>query len=290
MATTPQVGRHPDFVHLSNWPVAFSPSKHFSPIGTVTVDIPPELLHFDRSVSDLGGRILGRIDFLVLKLLLSLLIAGSISNVFGTTVMPSCGPNTLASYVANTADPNGCLIGILDYYDFSYHPVTNAPAASNIAVTPLASGFSFGPVTAAPNTTVQFEIDYDLIIDPIPIIGDSLHLDVSGDVSVTEYFCNDIDYDYSGSCAQSIAPQTLTITSTNGLPANGSIIFNPPANRSQQVGIVFTLIGGANGASFEGLDSTSILAATPEPASAPGLLLGLLTLAGGYKLRKQRHP
>jgi hypothetical protein len=194
----------------------------------------------------------------------------------------------------------GCSVGILDYYNFTYHPVSNAPLASAIEVSISSlpgSGFSFtradgNAFTAAAGQTVQFEIDYNLIIDPAPIItGGDMNLDPpSGNVTVTEYFCNDVSYIYTGFCSGSL-PETLTVgTAASGFPSSATIVFAKPALTSQAVGILFTLNGGTSGASFDGLDSTSqVLSLSPEPASAAGLLAGLLTLAGGYKLRKRRN-
>lgn len=238
-------------------------------------------------MSDLGGLSLGRINFLALKLLLSLAVAGSLSTAQAGSVLPTCSTDNLADYINLTANPpttGGCAIGILDYYDFSYHPVSEvAPAASSIQVTPLATGFSFGPVTAAPGQTVEFEIDYDLVIDPAPIItGDKLGIDPpTGNVQVTEYFCNDLTYVYTASCEFGIQPESLTVgTPGTGFPSDASIVFTRPASRSQQVGILFTLTGGATGASFDGLDSSSVVVyGTPEPPAAVTLLLGLAFLA-----------
>jgi hypothetical protein len=231
----------------------------------------------------------------VLKLSFWLFAAGSFSSIFATSTLPSCSTASLQSYVGTTANPpatGGCAIGILDYFNVSYLPGSNAPAASAINVAPSGSGFSFGPVTAAPGQTVQFEIDYDIFIDPAPIItGSDLGLDPpTGSVTVTEYFCNDVSYIGSGLCLGSQPAQSLTVgTPVTGFPESASITFAKPATTSQEVGIVFTLIGGTGGASFDGLDTASIISGVPEPASVAGLLVGLLTLAGGYKLKRQRN-
>jgi hypothetical protein len=235
-------------------------------------------------------------NWLGLKLLLALFAAGSFSSLFATGNFPACVSGTVASYIAVTANPpasGGCANGVLDYFDFKYIAGSNAPDASNIAVAPLGTGFTFGPVTAAPNETVQFEIDYDIVIDPAPIItGGRLRLDPpTGDVTVTEFFCNDTQYIGGGLCLGSIPAQSLTVgTPGTNFPDTASISFDPTAKVSQQVGIVFTLNGGVTGASFDGLDSVSVVVVSaPEPATAPGLLLGLLALAAGYKLKKQRN-
>jgi hypothetical protein len=229
---------------------------------------------------------LGRVNFRVSKLLLSVFVASSVSSVFAATALPTCGVGTVASYVTNTSFPGGgCDIGILDYYNFSYHKVSNAPNDMFIGVNPEAGGFSFGPVSAAPGETVQFEIDYDIFIDPVPRIpGASLRLDPpKGYVTVTEYFCNDLQYIYSGSCLSPLPAPTLTVgTTQTGFPPSAQINFANPAAVSQQVGILFTLKGGATGASFDGLDAVSLLSSVPEPASAPVLFLGLLILSAGY--------
>jgi hypothetical protein len=229
----------------------------------------------------------GRLNFRASKLLLSLLIAGPVSTAFAASILPSCQPGTVASYVASTGYPGGgCSIGILDYYQFSY--VTrhggNAPIDTAIAVNPEANGFSFGPVSAAPFTTVTFEIDYDIVIDPVPRIpGASLNIDPPiGDVVVTEYFCNDVEYKPTGNCLGSVAPSLTVGTPASGYPSSAQINFANPAAVSQEVGIVFTLTGGATGASFDGLDAVSLVSSVPEPAPVAALLLGLLTLGGGY--------
>jgi hypothetical protein len=236
--------------------------------------------------------LLGRNSSFALKLSVSLLVAGSFSPMlFGAAAIPACGTASLASYISNTANPpasGGCAIGILDYYNFSYVPSSNAPLSSAINVMAESGGFSFGPITAAPGQTVHFEIDYDIFIDPAPVItGDDLRLDVAGDITITEFFCNDTRYIGGGLCLGSRPAQSLTVGNGNGLPNSASIVFNPPATTSQEVGIVFNLVGGATGASFDGLDSISLVS-IPEPASAGCALFGLLALAGGYKLRKRR--
>jgi hypothetical protein len=237
----------------------------------------------------------GTKNSLILRLSLLLFGAGAFSCLFASGTYPACGSGTVASYITSTAQPpptGGCAINPLDYFNFSYIPGSNAPSASGINVTTSSSGtgFSFGPVTAAAGQTVQFEIDYQIVIDPAPIItGDNLGLDPpTGLVTVTEFFCNDVSYIGNGLCLGGVAAPSLTVgTPGTGFMSSNTITFGSPARVSQNVGIVFTLDGGTAGASFDGLDTVSLVA-TPEPAAAGGLLLGLLTLASGYRLKKQR--
>ncbi len=234
---------------------------------------------------------LGPQRFLSLKLLALFFAVGSLSTLFASgTPIPGCGPASLASYIATTATPSGgCSIGILDYYNVAYLPGTNAPAASAINVATEGQGFTFGPVSAAPGQTVSFEIDYQIYIDPVPVItGDNLGLDVTGNITVTEYFCNDSRYLGDGLCLGHNA-DVLQVGNGNGLPNTKSIIFSDPAHVSEEVGIVFTLIGGTDGASFDGLNSASIVTGAPEPASIAFTLFGIATLAGGYKLGKRSN-
>jgi hypothetical protein len=241
----------------------------------------------------------GRRHLFALKLLVPFLVLGSFSTTFASSTLPSCGSASLATYVTNNVYPaGGCAIGVLDYYNFSY-TMGNGPAATALDVAPTASGFNFSlfggaPIKAAPGQTVSFEIDYQIVIDPAPIIsGGDLRLDPpTGNVIITEYYCNDITFD-SGTktCLGGATPDTLTLNSFNGVPSSASVVFSvDPARKFQDVGIVFTLNGGTTGASFDGLDADSaVLTLSPEPASAAGVSLGLLTLAGGYKLRKRRN-
>jgi len=237
------------------------------------------------------------------KLLFALFAAGSISGLFATPGVPNCASGTLASYVSSSTFPTGgCSIGILDYYTFSYHPLSNAPLASDITVglSKTGTGFSFSRTdgtafTASAGTIVKFEIDYNILIDPAPIItGGDLGLDPpSGNVTITEYFCNDLQYVFSGFCFATIptasTPQTLQVgTQATGLPLKKSIVFNPPAFNFQDVGIVFTLDGTNGTSTFDSLDNNTVVVAVPEPASAAVFVFGLLALGGGYKLRKQR--
>ncbi len=221
------------------------------------------------------------------KLAFCLFAAGSFSSLFASA-LPTCGTASLASYIANT---NGCSIGYLDFADFSY-TVTSTDATgpgTGLTVTPNGNGFSFGPLNNTGGQDYQFEIDYYVFIDPTPVItGDTLGLDVSGQISVTETFCNDSNYNGpgSGSCQFQASPPTISVgNDVNGLPPTNSITFNPPVTSSQWVLLDFNV---APGASFNGLDAAANIS-IPEPASFGYAFLGLFSLAAGYKLKKRHN-
>lgn len=212
------------------------------------------------------------------------------ASTIGTT---PCATGTLAGYESSYAPPSlGCSIGVLDYSNFSYRALQNAPAASAIQVSlsDAGNGLSFSQVGGAPiaanGDIVQFAIYYNIFIDPAPVIpGANTHLDPPvGNVSISEYFCNDsILYPGTTSCFPPTSP-AYSLTVTTAAP-DASITFNPPATQYETVGIVFTLNGLTGIASFDGLDTNTDVTIAPEPASFA--LVGLFMLAGGYKLKKR---
>lgn len=224
------------------------------------------------------------------RTLLSFLGFVLISTVASASPLAPCGTATLSSYESSFAYPAslGCSIGVLDYSSFSYHPISNAPSDSSILLTPNAQGFGFTTVSGTPftstaNETVQFEIDYNILIDPAPILaGADNSLDPpTGNVVVTEYFCNDSQYFFSGNCFPP-GTQTLSVGTMAPFQLSSSIIFTTPATSYQEVGILFTLTGAS---SFDGLDTTTIVV-VPEPASV--FLMGIALVAGSYTLKKRR--
>jgi hypothetical protein len=230
----------------------------------------------------------------LLKLLLPVLMLASSTILFGnpSAGLGSCPAATLSTYASDF--PKGCAIGILDYSNFTYHSVSNAPLAGDIFLTPSSQGFGFTqtngkPFTAALGQIVQFEVDYTIFIDPAPVIGgadDSLD-PPTGNVTASEFFCNDLRYVYSGSC-QNGSPYKLSVgTPSTGLPYSASISFGNSAKQFQTVGILFTLDGTDGVSSFDGLDTDTQLVITPEPVSA--MLTGLFLVAGGCGFRKQRR-
>jgi hypothetical protein len=199
----------------------------------------------------------------------------------------------LATYDSSYAPPSlGCSIGILDYSNFSYVPLSNAPLASDINVAPNSQGFGFtrvdgNPFVADQGEIVQFALYYNIFIDPAPVIaGANSSLDPPhGDVSITQYFCNDaILYQGQTSCfPPNATAYSLTVTPDSPI---ASIDFSTPAYSFETVGIVFTLDGTNGPASFDGLDTTSNVI-TPEPAST--LLIAVFMAGGLYRTRRRRR-
>ncbi len=230
------------------------------------------------------------------KRFLPVLFLVSASSVIASSVgtMP-CTTATLQSYETSYAPPShGCSVGILDYSNFSYAALQNAPSTSDVEVSlsSTGQGLSFSQAGGAPfvanGDIIQFAIYYNIAIDPAPVIpGADTHLDPpSGNVSITQYFCNDsVLYPGTTSCFPSSFPvYSLTVTTAS---PNASVTFNPPAQHFETVGVIFTLDGTNGPASFDGLDSNTTTTALPEPASL--LLVGLFMVAGGgYKLNQRR--
>ena len=211
-----------------------------------------------------------------------------------------CSAGTLTSYQSSYSAPNtlGCSVGILDYSDFTYHAISNAPSEGAITITPNTGGFSFSqtnglPFTASAGQIVQFEIDYNIVIDPAPILaGADNSLDPpTGNVTVTEYFCNDSQYVFSGMCLTGFISnpvQTLTVGTIPPLTLSASITFANPATTFQGVGVLFTLNGTNGPSSFDSLGADSVVVGNaPEPAAF--LLAGMGLLAGTYTLRKRKR-
>ena len=223
-----------------------------------------------------------------------LAVAGGLS---GSPTTP-CGTGTLASYELSYSAPVGCSIGILDYSGFTYHPISNAPAVGAITLTPETGGFSFTqtnglPFSASTGEIVQFEIDYNIIIDPAPILaGADNSIDPpTGNVTITEFFCNDSQYVFEGTCLTGFLSnpvQALSVGTIPPLTLSASIIFSRGATAFQDVGVLFTLNGTNGPSTFDGASADSVVIGdVPEPAAC--FLAGVGLLAGSYTLRKRKR-
>lgn len=226
-----------------------------------------------------------------------MIVFGGCAFATSSSAVSACGTASLAGYESSYPFPAtaGCSIGILDYSNFSYQAISNAPATNDIILTPSTSnqGFSFTqaggtPFVANAGEVVQFEIDYNILIDPAPVIhGSSLVLDPpTGNVSVTQYFCNDSQYFYPGTCFGGPTDTLHVGTPVTGYPYSAVINFSNPANNFEEVGILFTLDGTNGPASFDGLSTGTEVSLTPEPATV--LLVGAF-LFGGFALKRKLH-
>ncbi len=228
---------------------------------------------------------------------LALIFLAVAANVSATPTTP-CSTGTLSSYESSYSVPLGCSIGILDYSGFTYHPISNAPLPGAITLTPETGGFAFTqtsglPFTASAGEIVQFEIDYNIIIDPAPILAgaDNSVDPPSGNVTITEFFCNDSQYVFEGTCLTGFLSnpvQALSVGTIPPLSLSASIIFSTPAISFQDVGVLFTLNGTNGPSSFDGVDANSVVIGdVPEPAAC--FLVGLGLVAGSYTLRKRKR-
>jgi hypothetical protein len=223
---------------------------------------------------------------------------------------PDCADGTLLSY----EDSSGCILGgstggIVVFSGFAFPDPYNPDGltsptlldASGINLTPIPSGlggsFDFsGSFSVPAGDTLTYYIDYFLLLDPGPILGGgSLHLDPSGDVSVTESICADSFFGVSNGatvCQTNTAggvvnstPQSLSVdNSSPPYSLSASIALNPPAYDYANVETAITLTGGTSGAVSGGVVVTDIVDAVPEPVTSL-LCLGGLTAIGIFRRR-----
>jgi len=194
--------------------------------------------------------------------------------------------------------PNGG--GTVLFSGFNFLPGTSSYTADRIEVTPEpigeGGGFVFSlcsqtcgpdiplePFTAAPDTTVNFGIDYNwrFFIDPF---SDSASLGMDppfGDVLITENICVDpfVGNIEVGGCAG--GAYSFFVDDTNP-PAswNKTIPISPPARNGENIALAFLLTGGTTGAGFDSLSATYGVVDTlaPEPVSAVLGLGGLVAI------------
>jgi hypothetical protein len=225
-------------------------------------------------------------------------------------IYPDCAAGTLQSYI----NSSGCVLGedagaYVVFSGFAFPTPTStggAPVldASQIELTPQSSGlggsFDFsvvgGDFSVGANQTVTYDIDYFLLLDPAPILGGgSLHLDPSGEVSVTESICADsyfgtdgdatvCEYNTPNGIVES-APQSLSVDdSSPPYSLSASIELDPAAYNFASIETEIVLTGGETGASSGGVVVSDTVYALPEPVTSL-LCLGGLTAIGVFRRR-----
>jgi hypothetical protein len=224
------------------------------------------------------------------------------------SIYPDCEAGTLQSYISSS----GCILGEVGdasvvFSGFSLPIAVGTGGAtvlnaSQIELTPIVSGlsgsFDFSPVSGefavGENQTVTYDIDYFLLLDPPPILGGgSLHLDPTGDVSVTESICAD-SYFVSGDTmceynsrdgAVYSTPQSLSVDDSNPpYSLSASIELNPAAYNFASVETEIVLTGGETGASSGGVVVGDTIDTAPEPVTSL-LCLGGLIAIGVFRRR-----
>jgi hypothetical protein len=219
-----------------------------------------------------------------------------------SAIYPNCVAGTLQSYI----NSSGCVLGqgsggevVFSGFTFPT-PVSTGGApvlnASQIELTPVSSGlggsFDFsGDFTVPAGDTVTYDIDYFLLLDPAPILGGgSLHLDPSGEVSVTESICADSFFgtDANGDtvCESNTrdgvvesAPQTLSVNDSNPPDSlSASIELDPAAFNFASIENEIVLTGGTTGATSGGVVIDDTVYALPEPVTSLLCLGGLIAI------------
>jgi hypothetical protein len=215
---------------------------------------------------------------------------------------PECVAGTLQSYI----NSSGCILGQgpageqVIFSGFAFPTPLNPDSATaldptEIELTPVASGLSgsfdfSGDFTVPAGDTLTYYIDYFLLLDPGPILGGgSLHLDPSGDVSVTESICADSYFTVSDGatvCQSNTSgglvnstPQSFSVDDSNPpFSLSTSFLLSPPAFDSANVETTIMLTGGTSGASSGGVVVTDTVGTVPEPVTSLLCLGGLIAL------------
>ncbi len=221
---------------------------------------------------------------------------------------------SLATYEQNFANPTGntdtngpCSAGILNFSQFSFQSF-GSPAFtdSDIFLTPIdpgtaqlgSTGFKISGLSADPNTSATYVIDWYFAIDGGPYAGGaSLGMDPPfGDVTITQSYCVDSFMSaYSPTADTScsipgaefngyVPLQSLTVTVPN---PEASITFDPTAQYFADVRTIIQLNGGELGAGFDSVSGATTIYpgdTTPEPAT---MLLIPAALPMLYFLRRR---
>jgi hypothetical protein len=223
---------------------------------------------------------------------------------------PDCEAGSLESYI----DSSGCILGgssggVVVFSGFAFpdpynpdgltSPVLLDPTGIFLTPEPNGLGGSFdfsGSFSVPAGDTLTYYIDYFLLLDPAPVLGGgSLHLDPSGNVSVTESICADSYFGVSNGatvCQSNTSggvvnstPQSLSVDNSNPpYSLSASIALNPPAYDYANVETAITLTGGVSGASSGGVVVGDIIEVVPEPVTSL-LCLGGLIAIGVFRRR-----
>jgi hypothetical protein len=217
-------------------------------------------------------------------------------------VYPTCVTGSLESYI----NSSGCVLAgapAVVYSGFNFPDPINPDGLTGlldptqITVTPEPSGlggsFDFsGDFTVPALDMLTYGIDYFLLLDPAPVLGGgSLHLDPTGQVSVTESICADSFFGVSNGatvCQTNTpngvvdsAPQSLTVNNSNP-PASLSamLILNPAAYNFASVETAIVLTGGpTTGATSGGVTvGNTVVDEAPEPVTSLLCLGGLIAI------------
>src|SRR5579863_2256579 len=222
-----------------------------------------------------------------------------------SSVLPACVTGSLLSY----EESSGCVLGadsggVLVFSEFASsvdnpdHVTVLDP--SEIELTPVSSGlggsFDFsGDFSVPAGDTVTYNIDYFLLIDPGPFLGGgSLHLDPTGDVSLTESICADSSFgtDVHGNtiCQANrlpdSSPQSFSVDNSNPpLSLSTEFVLDPAAYDFASVETAIVLTGSATmGASSGGVVVGDSVGTLPEPVTSL-LCLGGLIAIGAFRRR-----
>jgi hypothetical protein len=225
----------------------------------------------------------------------SLLLAGQAlraGSLNGAELVP-CTTGTLATYTDPGGSNQGCALGVLVTSGWSLGSTGTTLTSSQILMTPTvsanglgggfdisaASGYSFG---VASGQIASYFINFNYFIDPGPFLGDAdLTLD-PGNVTVTQFFCNDrvlMNAGPSPLCQSAtgtppVSPQTLQVTTAS---PQASIVFQPAALQFGSIETEIRLDGTNGPANFDDISSSlNVFASVPEPAAVALMAAGLL--------------
>lgn len=223
-----------------------------------------------------------------------LVFCGLIASTLHATPVPACPSGETAQYYELFANGNKCSNGILNFTNFSFEAFQSSGgtplSASQVGVTPIGTpdeagvtGFSLtgpdGQITVQPGEDETYVFSWLFLInDSGTASGTSLTINPpAGDVTITEYFCLDSNFQnsqYNGTaptCTTSVEGptaqvQTLLVGTGN---LTDSLTFSPAlAQDYANVMTVVQLTGGEVGANVDSLSLDSqINSTTPEPGT-----------------------